>query len=188
MGRRQQAQDEELITAEGAAESEGEDSGEETAAASEAGGDALAAAQAEAADWKDRYLRSLADMDNVRRRARMEAEDARKFANEKVISDLLPVLDNFTRALDAASQTSDLEALRSGVELIHRQLSDALERHGLERIEALGQPFDPNLHEAIMQVEASDGQEPHQVVEELRPGYRLHERVVRPSLVKVTAG
>lgn len=187
MGRRQHAQDEELTNSEGAAETDAE-AAEETAVDGAGEDDALAAAQAEAADWKDRYVRSLADMDNVRRRARMEAEEARKFASEKVISDLLPVLDNFSRALEAANQTSDFEALRSGVELIHRQLTDLLERTGLQRIEALGQPFDPNLHEAIMQVEPADGQEPHQVVEELRPGYRLHERVVRPSLVKVTSG
>lgn len=143
---------------------------------------------AEAADWKDRCLRAIADMDNVRRRARLEADEARRFANLGLIADLLPVLDNFARAVESAEQTEDFEALRSGVELIHRQLSELLERTGLERIEAVGQPFDPNFHEAILQVEPQEGQAPHQVVEELRAGYRMKDRVVRPTLVKVTSG
>jgi len=143
--------------------------------------------RAEAEEWKDRALRALADMDNVRRRARQEAEDARRYASQTLVSELLPVLDNFNRALEHAEQTSDYDALRSGVELIHRQLTEVLEKAGLERIEAVGQPFDPNLHEAIMQVEPQEGQAPHEVVEELRAGYRMKDRVVRPSLVKVTS-
>jgi len=143
--------------------------------------------EAELAELKDRYYRSVAEMENIRRRARMDVEDARKFANEVLISGLLPVLDNFARALEAAEQTRDFDALKSGVELTGRQLSDALSRAGLDRIPAVGQPFDPNVHEAIMQVEPQDGQEPHQVVEELRAGYRLNDRVLRPSLVKVTS-
>jgi len=144
--------------------------------------------EAELGEMKNRYLRSVADMDNVRRRAKSEAADARKFANEVLVTDLLPVLDNFTRAMDAAEQSENLEALKSGVEQIHRQLHDILTRAGLERIECLGEKFDPNLHEAIMQVEPEGDQEPHQVVEELRAGYRLADRVIRPSLVKVTSG
>ncbi len=147
----------------------------------------IQALEAEAAEWKDRALRTAAEMENFRRRSRLDLEDSRKFGNERLLTDLLPVLDNFTRALDAARQTEDFQALQSGVELIHRQMTDFVARAGLEKIEALGQPFDPNQHEAIMQVPAEEGQEPNTVVEELRAGYRLHERVVRPSLVKVTA-
>lgn len=163
-----------------AAETEGED---EQAEAGE-----LQRLQAEANEWRDRCLRSVADMDNVRRRARLDAEDARRFANAQLLTDLLPVVDNFSRALEHAEQSTDFEALRTGVSMIHRQLTDLLGRSGLERIESLGQPFDPNLHEAIMQVEPTDGQAPNQVVEELRPGYKLSDRVVRPALVKVTSG
>jgi molecular chaperone GrpE len=144
--------------------------------------------RAEVADLKDRYLRALADMDNVRKRARLDADDARKFANEGLVSELLPVLDNFARAIEAAEQSPNFEALKSGVDLIHRQLSEVLTRAGLQKIDAMGQPFDPNVHEAIMQVEPQEGQEPHQVVEELRAGYRFSDRVVRPTLVKVTSG
>jgi molecular chaperone GrpE len=153
-----------------------------------AAGDQVAQLEAEVAEWKDRTLRAVADMENVRRRARIDAEEARKFASEGLLSDLLPVLDNFGRALEAAEQTSDFEALKSGVDLTRRQLLDVLNRNGLRQIEALGQPFDPNLHEAIMQAEPQEGQQPGQVVEELRPGYRLNDRVIRPSLVKVTSG
>lgn len=144
--------------------------------------------EAEVAELKDRLLRSIADMDNVRRRAARDSEDARKFGNERLLRDLLPILDNLELALNAAEQASDLQALKQGVELTHRLLHDTLGRHGLVKLEALGQPFDPNQHEAMAQVAAEDGQEPNQVIEELRPGYQLNERVLRPSLVKVTGG
>jgi molecular chaperone GrpE len=146
----------------------------------------IQALEQEVAEWKDRCLRQAAEMENLRHRTRREAEEARRFANERLVLDLLPVLDNFGRALEAAEQTDNVEAFRSGVEQILRQLSDVLDRAGVTRIEAVGQPFDPNQHEAIMQSPAEDGQEPGMVVEELRAGYRLHERVVRPTLVKVT--
>jgi len=151
-------------------------------------GDRLAALEAELADARDRWLRAVAEADNVRRRAARDAEDARRYAAEKLVSELLPVLDNLQRALEATEQTATFDALKGGVELIHRQFGEVLARAGVERIEALGQPFDPNLHEAIMQVEPEEGQEPHQVVEEIRAGYRLFDRVIRPTLVKVTSG
>jgi molecular chaperone GrpE len=167
--------------------------GEEAADGAARHGDPPAAGEverlrSEAAEWKDRALRALADMENVRRRARQEAEDARRYASQSLVEELLPVLDNLNRALEHAEQNPDPEALCSGVELIRRQLTEVLEKAGLARIEAVGQPFDPNLHEAIMQVEPQEGQAPHEVVEELRAGYRMKDRVVRPSLVKVTSG
>ncbi|MCC2670196.1 MAG: co-chaperone GrpE [Armatimonadetes bacterium] len=145
------------------------------------------ALEREAAEWRDRCLRQAAEADNLRRRTLREAEDAKRYGNERLVGDLLPVLDNLARALDAASQTDNFEALKSGVEQIYRQLDDLLSRSGLTRITSVGEPFDPNLHEAIMQVEPEGDQEPGQVVEELRAGYRLNDRVVRPSLVKVTS-
>jgi molecular chaperone GrpE len=142
----------------------------------------------ELAEWKDRALRAAAELENFRKRAASEAQTARKYANEGLLYDLLPVIDNFQRAVDAAEKTPNLEALKSGVDLIYRQFNEVLEKVGLEPIEAVGQPFDPNVHQAVMQVEPEDGQEPHVVVEELRPGYRFHDRVLRPSMVKVTSG
>jgi molecular chaperone GrpE len=186
MGRKRHEQDAEEPRAQdsgGAADAESPDG----AASGEGSANETAAQAAEQEDWKSKYLYSLAEMENVRRRARAEAEDARKFASERLITDLLPVLDNFSRALDAAEQGGSLEALKSGVDLIQRQLRDTLTRAGLQKIEAAGQPFDPNLHQAIMQVAAEAGQKPGQVVEELQPGYKLHDRVIRPTLVKVTS-
>ncbi|HTE20687.1 MAG TPA: nucleotide exchange factor GrpE [Armatimonadota bacterium] len=164
----------------------GQDGGNGTVDTS--GSERIATLEREAEEWRDRCLRTAAEMENLRRRAQREAEEDRKRGNERLISELLPALDNFSRALESADQTSNLEALKTGVELIYRQLSDVLSRQGLERIEALGQPFDPNLHEAIMQVEPQEGQSPHEVVEELRAGFRLNDRVLRPTLVKVTSG
>jgi molecular chaperone GrpE len=111
-------------------------------------------------------------------------EDVRRYGNEQLIAGLLGVLDNFERALQAADTTQNADALRDGVSLIHKQLLETLTKAGLETIDAEGKPFDPALHEAIMQVEVEDA-EPHTVVEELRKGYTLHGRLVRPTLVKV---
>jgi molecular chaperone GrpE len=192
MGRKRQEKmeqpevDEQQITAaEGA---EGDALGDELDAAGLFDADSRTAElEQQLSEWKDRCLRQAAEADNLRRRTLREAEDARRFANERLVTDLLPVLDNFGRALDAAGQTDNFEALKGGVEQIYRLLDDVLGRAGLQRIEAVGQPFDPNLHEAIMQVPADEEHEPGHVVEELRPGYRLNDRVVRPSLVKVTS-
>lgn len=149
---------------------------------------ATADLQQECAEWKERALRAAADLENFRRRSAMEAQNARKYANEGLIYDLLPVLDNFQRAVEAAEKTPNFDALKSGVDLIQRQLDEVLKKVGLETIPAVGEAFDPNVHQAVMQVEPQDGQPPHLVVEELRPGYKLNDRVLRPSLVKVTSG
>jgi len=148
----------------------------------------VAQLEADLAAMKDRYLRALADMENVRRRTEREKEDAHRYANEKLLSELLPVLDNFARAMEAAEQSSSFDALKDGINATRRQLQDTLTRAGLQQIQAAGQPFDPNLHEAIMQVEPREGQGPHEVAEELRAGYKLNDRVLRPTLVKVTTG
>jgi molecular chaperone GrpE len=138
-----------------------------------------------AADNHDKFLRTLADFDNFRRRTKQEMEDARRFASEKLVSDLLPVLDNFERALQHAEGNGGGDAVREGVLLIHKQLLDTLARHGVEPIEAVGKPFDPQFHEAIMRVEPGPDRESGTVAEELRKGYTLHGRVIRASLVKV---
>jgi molecular chaperone GrpE len=149
--------------------------------------DRLAEQERVAAENHDKFMRALADLENYRRRARQESEEVRLYGNEKLISNLLGVLDNLERALQAAESTQNFEALRDGVSLTHKQLLESLGKSGLEPIEAVGKPFDPALHEAIMQVEASNGQAPNTVVEELRKGYTLNGRVLRASLVKVAA-
>ena len=133
-----------------------------------------------------RYLRTQADFDNFRRRSRQEKEEFAKYASQKLIEGLLPIVDNFERAVAASREQQDFESLAKGVEMIRRQLAQLLEGEGLQAIEAIGQPFNPELHQAIMQVEAEDGQGSGIVVEELQKGYILKDRVIRPSMVKVT--
>jgi len=133
-----------------------------------------------------RYLRTQADFDNFRRRARTEKEEFAKYASQKLIEGLLPIVDNFDRAVAASREQRDFESLAKGVEMIQRQLFTLLESEGLKSIEAVGQPFNPELHEAIMQVPAEDGGESGVVVEELQKGYMLKEKVIRPAMVKVT--
>jgi molecular chaperone GrpE len=139
---------------------------------------------AELEDYKNRYLRTQADFDNFRRRSRQEKEEFAAYANAKLIEEFLPVLDTFEMALKS-SENTDVKTLLAGVEMVYRQMTNVLQNYGLQPIEALGQPFDPNLHEGIMQVESADHPS-NTVVEELRKGYRLREKVIRPSMVKVS--
>ncbi|MFD2172137.1 nucleotide exchange factor GrpE [Tumebacillus lipolyticus] len=139
---------------------------------------------AEAEDHKTRYLRAQADFDNFRRRSRQEKEEFAAYANVSLIEELLPVLDTFEMALKT-SEESDIKTLLSGVEMVFRQLTTALEKNGLAPIEAVGQPFDPNFHEGVMQVQ-SDEHPSNTVVMELRKGYRVKDKVVRPSMVQVS--
>ncbi len=131
----------------------------------------------------DRVKRLQADFDNFRRRTRQEKEELSGLVVQNLIKELLPLLDNFERAI-AADNTQDLTALRSGVEMIYRQFATVLEKNGLESIPAVGLPFDPQFHEAIMRVE--DESKPEGIiVEELQKGYQVRGKVVRPSMVKV---
>ncbi|MHB1418921.1 MAG: nucleotide exchange factor GrpE [Bacillota bacterium] len=135
-------------------------------------------------DLQQQFTRLQADFENFRRRSRREQEQIVKFAAEKVICGLLPVLDNLERALTASVQTGDLSSLVAGVEMIYRQLLGALEREGLHPVPAVGQQFDPMYHEAVMQVTTGDSEE-NTVVEELQKGYTLGDKVIRPAMVKV---
>jgi molecular chaperone GrpE len=136
-------------------------------------------------NW-ERLLRTTADFDNFKKRAARERQEAIKFANESLIQKLVPVLDNFEMALAAAqsSSTDGLKSLSEGVAMIHAQLRQALAESGLEEISATGQVFDPNLHEAVSQQESSEIAEGH-VVQQLRKGYKLRERLIRPATVIV---
>lgn len=130
------------------------------------------------------FLRARADLENYRRRARKEVEEAARYAAVPLAEALLPVLDNLERAL-AAGENSGGEAFYEGVEMVYRQLLQVLSEAGLSPIEAVGKPFDPHLHNAVMQTE-SDKYEPGTVVEELQRGYRFKDRVLRPTMVKVS--
>jgi molecular chaperone GrpE len=136
-------------------------------------------------NW-ERLLRTTADFDNFKKRAAREKQEAIKFANEGLVQKLLPVLEHLDMAL-AAGQTAQPEAsqaLQAGVNMICQQLKSALAEAGLEELDALGQPFDPNFHEALMQKETPDVPE-GQVVQQLRKGYKLRDRLLRPAGVVV---
>ncbi len=132
-----------------------------------------------------RHQRLQADFENYKRRSRTEMESMACYGKEQVMVDLLPVMDNFARALSHCSDNPEVATFRKGMEMIYRQLDEALRRHGLSPIEALGQPFDPQCHEAIMQVEADCPRDDNRVLDDLQTGYRLKEKVIRPSMVKV---
>jgi len=130
----------------------------------------------------DRALRAAADLENYKKRAVKEREEVQRFGNERLLKDLIPVLDNLERALAAAPEG---DPLAKGVRLVLRGFEETLARHGIKAFSAMGQPFDPRLHEAIMQVAASD-QPPGTVVLEHGRGFLLNDRLVRPAMVGVT--
>ncbi|ABO67786.1 MULTISPECIES: nucleotide exchange factor GrpE [Geobacillus] len=137
------------------------------------------------AEMEKRYLRLYADFENFRRRARQEMEAAEKYRAQSLASDLLPVLDNFERALKIETENEQAKSILQGVEMVYRSLLDALRKEGVEVIEAVGKPFDPHLHQAVMQTDEG-GYEPNTVVEELQKGYKLKDRILRPAMVKVS--
>ncbi|MDR1320601.1 MAG: nucleotide exchange factor GrpE [Gracilibacteraceae bacterium] len=153
---------------------------------------AAAAEVAEAEDPRrkaDEYYAALqrlkAEFDNFRKRTRKEKEDIAKYGAEQLVLKLLPVMDNLGRALEASAQTRDFDSLCQGVDMICRQLGKVLEDEGVVPIEAVGRPFDPNLHEALLREESD--QEENTVLAELEKGYYLKGKVVRPSRVKVSS-
>jgi molecular chaperone GrpE len=138
------------------------------------------------AEKQDRLLRALAEADNIRRRSQREREDYVRYANESLLRDLIPVLDNLDRALTAARAAGQVESLVAGVELIQREMLRVLERAGVTRYSAVGAAFDPARHEAIARVVSADAK-PDTVVSETVPGYVLNGRVLRPAMVAVAA-
>lgn len=133
---------------------------------------------------ENRYLRLHADFDNSRRRARIDLEATQKYRAQSLITSLLPALDNFERALQIEPDNDQTKSLLQGMEMVYRSLSEALKSEGLEKIEAVGNVFDPHLHQAVMQVEDANF-ESNVVVEEFQKGYMLKDKVIRPSMVKV---
>jgi molecular chaperone GrpE len=132
----------------------------------------------------ERWLRSQAELENVRRRARRDIEDNARFATQQLLVDLMDVLDNLERAL-AAGEHSESASLLSGVQIVSEQFLNVLQKHGCQRILTAGEAFDPNLHEAVQMVPSA--LPPGVVVQEIRSGYRLHDRVIRPAQVIVAA-
>jgi molecular chaperone GrpE len=143
----------------------------------------LAAAEKEKKDNYDRFLRSAADLENMRKRQKRELEDAKFETKNKVLKEMLPVVDNLERAIEHAGAGGEKNPILEGVQLVLRQFTAAFERLEVTPVDAMGQPFDPNLHEAISQQESD--QPPGTVVQVLQRGYRAGERLLRPALVVV---
>lgn len=144
--------------------------------------EAIERLQEERDKFREKYLRKVADFENLRKRKQKELEDKRKYANQRVLKDLLEVVDNFERAME--SMSFENEDVREGNEMIHQQLVNLLERHDVRQIEAEGEPFDPHRHEGMMQEERED-LEDARVLEVFKKGYLYHDRVLRPARVKV---
>lgn len=157
---------------------------EETAAEPAEEVDETAVLKAELDAEQNKYLRLLADYDNFKRRAQKDRQDAEKFRSQSLLADLLPVMDNFDRALSVETKSEESASLLKGVEMVQKSLLEAVKREGLEEIKALGEPFDPNFHQAVMQ-EKDETAEPGAVLMELQKGYTLKGRVLRPAMVKV---
>lgn len=136
-------------------------------------------------EQKNDYLRLAAEFDNFRKRTRRDTADIIRSANESLIIQLLDVLDNFERAMKSREESVDFETYSKGVALVYDKLNSILGNAGLKRFNSLGEPFDPRLHEALLQVE-SDDKEPDTVANELSPGYTLNDKVIRHAKVGVT--
>ncbi|MFD2657221.1 nucleotide exchange factor GrpE [Gracilibacillus thailandensis] len=140
--------------------------------------------QQEKNELQDRLLRVQAEYDNFRKRTKKEKEADLKYKSQSVVTELLPVLDNFERALQVEIEDKAAKGVVEGLEMVYRQLKTVLENEGVTEIETDGQTFDPNIHQAVMQVE-EEGYESNQIVETMQKGYQLKDRVIRPAMVKV---
>ncbi|WP_078379641.1 nucleotide exchange factor GrpE [Sutcliffiella halmapala] len=140
--------------------------------------------EAKLEESENRLLRLQADFDNFRRRTRLDQEAAQKYRAQNLVTDILPALDNFERALKVEAEDEQIKTFLQGMEMVHRQLVEALQTEGLEAISAVGQAFDPHQHQAVMQVEEGEG-ESNTVLEEFQKGYKLKDRIIRPAMVKV---
>ncbi|MBN2397259.1 MAG: nucleotide exchange factor GrpE [Deltaproteobacteria bacterium] len=144
----------------------------------------LEEAERAAAENHDRYLRAAAELENYKKRAARDRQDFVKYANENLIRDILPTVDSMERALEHASESGDLQAFVDGLKMIRDTLLSVLGKHGATKIDAIGKEFDPNFHEAIMQVEGNRGQD-NTVAEEFETGYLLNGRLLRPAKVSI---
>lgn len=144
----------------------------------------IAEAQAEATKNWDLYLRERADLENFRKRSQREKEDAIRFANDRLLKEMIPVLDNLERAVEHAGEETGTEGLLEGVNMTMEMFRKTLEASGVKPIDAIGTPFDPNLHQAMGQVETEE-HPPNSVAAEFQKGYLLNDRLLRPSLVMV---
>ncbi|MBC8145794.1 MAG: nucleotide exchange factor GrpE [bacterium] len=146
----------------------------------------IAELEAENQQLRDKALRSVADLENVRRRAETERQQTLEYANEQLLRQLLPVVDDFERSVESGGKTPDFEALFRGIQLIHSNLAKLFERIGVKRMATVGEPFDVHLHEAVMRQPSELPEDT--VVIEVEPGYMYHDRVLRHAKVIISAG
>jgi len=146
--------------------------------------DPVAELEAKLEQSEEKYLRLYAEFENYKKRTRQELDTERTYRAQSVLRDILPAIDNIERALAQQGESDEFKSLHKGVEMVYESLLHSLKENGLEVIEALDQPFDPNLHQAVMQ-ESDERKDSGIVLEELQKGYKLKERVLRPSMVKV---
>jgi len=172
-------EEQELVNEAGAAEAQADEMAEQEQGE-------LARLKAEAEESQTRLLRAQADFDNFRRRTQKEKEELGKYASMKLVTELIPVIDNFERAMATVPEGPETESFAKGIQMIFRQLETVLGNEGLTAMETVGQPFNPEFHQAIMQVE-SDEHEEGIVVEEVQKGYMLKDKVLRPAMVKVSS-
>jgi molecular chaperone GrpE len=144
----------------------------------------IAELQAKLDETENKMLRAQADFDNFRRRSRLDQEAAQKYRAQSLVSEIIPALDNFERALQIEADNDQTKSLLQGMNMVYNQLVQALQNEGVEAINSVGEQFDPHLHQAVMQVE-DENFESNTVVEELQKGYKLKDRVIRPAMVKV---
>ena len=137
-------------------------------------------------ELQNRMIRMQADTENFRRRIQREQDEARRFESLRLVRDLLPGLDGLNRAISSAEQTGDMQTLLDGIRMVSQQFRDTLKAHAAEPIDALGKPFDPNLHEALTQIPSAE-HPPMTVLQVVEMGYRMHDRVVRPARVIVSS-
>ncbi|HUH64866.1 MAG TPA: nucleotide exchange factor GrpE [Syntrophales bacterium] len=139
----------------------------------------------EAAENYDKYVRAVAELENYRKRAAKEKAESIKYGNENIIRDILPLVDSMDRALQHAENYGYSDSFKKGLKLLQDQLLGCLGKHGVEQIDCVDKTFDPNLHEAVYQVDSA-AHEGNKVVEELEKGYRLHDRLLRPAKVSIS--
>lgn len=136
-------------------------------------------------ELKDKYLRVQAELENFKKRMKREMVESVKYSNEQLIKEILPIIDNFERALSHSSEEKNLKSLVEGIEMTLKELFSVLKKYGLKEISSLGKPFDPSLHEAVMVEEKAEA-EPNTVLEEFQKGYILNDRLLRPAKVVVS--
>jgi len=149
--------------------------------------DPMAALRAQADEWRDRALRTQAELENYRKRAARDKADGLRYANRSLLTDLLPIVDNFDMGLQAAAREEADSVIAQGMRMVFKQMQDFLENAGVREVEAAGLPFDPNQHEAVSAVPSAELPE-GAVLQVLRRGYRLHDQLLRAATVIVSKG